>query len=115
MLSSSPGITIALVALGCGFQNGLSSNYKGTILRTTHLTGIFTDLGVALGMRVRGHGVDSIKIAIPALLSLFFILGSVFSTIMYFKKLNVLFIAGVSYILTGISWTYIKHKILRIQ
>jgi uncharacterized membrane protein YoaK (UPF0700 family) len=114
LLKSSPSVAIAFVALGCGFQNGLSNNYKGIILRTTHLTGLFTDLGVALGMKVRGHGIELIKILIPFLLSLFFVIGSVVSTVMYLSKFDVLFISGITYIVIGVSWSFIKHKILKL-
>jgi|GEM_PF-5134493 len=38
----------------CGFQNALATHY-GLVLRTTHVTGLLTDLGTNLGMRLRGH------------------------------------------------------------
>lgn len=39
----------ALAAVGCGLQNAMSSNYRGLVIRTTHMTGTFTDLGVLIG------------------------------------------------------------------
>ena len=44
-------------ALGCGMQNALATNYRGLNLRTTHMTGIVTDIGVLLGLRARGHRI----------------------------------------------------------
>ena len=33
----------------CGLQNALATTYSGAVIRTTHLTGIFTDLGIMMG------------------------------------------------------------------
>ena len=50
---------VLLAALACGIQNGMASSYYGMIIRTTHVTGIVTDLGVLAGHRLRGHRVSS--------------------------------------------------------
>jgi len=44
---------INFVAVGAGMQNGLASSYAGAVVRTTHVTGIVTDLGVMLGHALR--------------------------------------------------------------
>ena len=54
LVPAYPLAGIALAAFGCGIQNSLASSYRGIILRTTHLTGLITDFGVALGMKARG-------------------------------------------------------------
>jgi uncharacterized membrane protein YoaK (UPF0700 family) len=36
-------------AMGSGLQNGLTTKYSGNVLRTTHMTGTATDLGILLG------------------------------------------------------------------
>mmetsp|Transcript_26408 Transcript_26408/g.42320 ORF Transcript_26408/g.42320 Transcript_26408/m.42320 type:complete len:429 (+) Transcript_26408:86-1372(+) len=41
-----------LVALACGLQNGIASSYSGAAIRTTHYTGIVTDVGLILGRHV---------------------------------------------------------------
>lgn len=45
-----------VAAVACGLQNGMFSNYRGMVLRTTHMTGTLTDLGVLLGRRDYRHG-----------------------------------------------------------
>ena len=52
---------VAVAALACGIQNGMASSYYGLIIRTTHVTGIITDLGVLLGQRLRGARIDAWK------------------------------------------------------
>ncbi len=55
----------------CGLQNALATTYSGAIVRTTHVTGIFTDLGIMLGAIFRGKALDKRK----AKLFLFIIFG----------------------------------------
>ena len=42
-----------LLALACGLQNGMATSYSGAVVRTTHMTGIVTDLGMMVGQWVR--------------------------------------------------------------
>lgn len=48
-----------LTAVACGMQNALASNFSGAVLRTTHMTGVVTDLGILLGQAIRGVQVDA--------------------------------------------------------
>lgn len=57
----------------CGLQNALVTTYSGAVVRTTHLTGIFTDLGLMIGARLRGRQFDRRK----ALLFLLIVAGFV--------------------------------------
>ena len=43
-------------ACACGLQNAMASTYSGTVVRTTHITGMFTDLGIFLGHELPGQG-----------------------------------------------------------
>lgn len=47
-----------LAAAACGLQNAMTATYSGALVRTAHLTGMFTDLGVFLGHRLRGLPVE---------------------------------------------------------
>ncbi len=38
-----------LAAAACGLQNAMFSNYRGMVMRTSHMTGTLTDLGVLIG------------------------------------------------------------------
>jgi uncharacterized membrane protein YoaK (UPF0700 family) len=44
-----------LVAMANGVQNGVSSMYSANLIRTTHLTGTTTDIGLLLGQYFRGN------------------------------------------------------------
>ncbi|SEL02952.1 Uncharacterized membrane protein YoaK, UPF0700 family [Atopomonas hussainii] len=72
-----------LASLACGLQNGMTTTYSGALLRTTHVTGIFTDLGIMLGQRLRGQRADRRRIWLYLLLASGFIVGGVLGTLSY--------------------------------
>ena len=42
----------------CGLQNAMITTFSGAVVRTTHMTGIITDLGIMIGARLRGEYFD---------------------------------------------------------
>jgi uncharacterized membrane protein YoaK (UPF0700 family) len=49
----NPGFLPAvLCAMACGLQNGMCTMHFGAVVRTTHVTGLCTDLGLTLGRMV---------------------------------------------------------------
>ncbi|WP_373079230.1 YoaK family protein [Zhongshania sp.] len=62
-------------SLACGLQNALASTYSGAVVRTTHVTGIFTDLGLMLGAKLRGKPFDERKAILFILIIIGFVLG----------------------------------------
>ena len=66
-------------AIANGIQNGVSSMYSANLLRTSHLTGTTTDIGLFLGMALRGNRTNNWKLYILILIGLAvsFWLGSI--------------------------------------
>lgn len=64
-----------LASAACGLQNGMVSTYSGASIRTTHVSGLFTDLGTMLGARLRGQAIDARKGILFLLLIAGFVLG----------------------------------------
>jgi len=62
-------------AMAAGMQNAMASMYSGAIIRTTHLTGVLTDLGVLIGHRLRGFPSEPLKIKLLITLIVAFVLG----------------------------------------
>lgn len=112
-LPRHPVLGIGFAAFGCGIQNALASHYRGLILRTTHLTGMFTDMGITLGMRLRGYDVPTWKIAVPAWLICSFFMGGVSAAWMHFAGYKAMVLAGGAYCLAGILWSISKHALSR--
>jgi uncharacterized membrane protein YoaK (UPF0700 family) len=50
------------LSMSCGLQNAMTSSYCGLIIRTTHVTGLVTDIGVMFGHWVRHRQVQAWKI-----------------------------------------------------
>lgn len=61
----------------CGLQNAMVSTYSGTVIRTTHVSGMFTDLGISLGHALRGLAVDKPRLKMCFLVISGFLLGGV--------------------------------------
>lgn len=58
-------------AFACGLQNALSTTYSGMVVRTTHMTGICTDIGNVLGQSFRRDTKAELwrlKVLIPLLI-----------------------------------------------
>lgn len=75
LLQGRIGGTLPL-AMAAGLQNALATSYSGAIVRTTHVTGIFTDIGIVLGGWLRGQRPDGRKLTLLGTLGGAFILGS---------------------------------------
>lgn len=53
ILPRAPLAGMALAATAAGLQNAFASAYRGMVVRTTHATGIVTDLGLLAGAAIR--------------------------------------------------------------
>ena len=96
----------------CGVQNALFTTYSGAVLRTTHVTGVFTDLGLMIGQRLRGGEFDKRKALLFLLIISGFLTGGIVGAGLYsFMQFNaLLFPAGLSFILALVYWLYAKKK-----
>ena len=55
-------LALPSVSMACGLQNAMSSSYCGLMIRTTHVTGIVTDIGVMLGHWLRHRQIEGWKL-----------------------------------------------------
>ena len=62
-----------LASMSSGLQNGMTTKYSGSIIRTTHLTGAATDIGLTLGRMAIGDNKDSwkLQVLVPIFFSFF--------------------------------------------
>lgn len=72
---------LPLAALACGMQNGMANGFFGTVIRTTHLTGIFTDIGVMVGHWVRRHRFPPWRFALLGSIAVAFIVGGILGAV----------------------------------
>ncbi len=107
-----PKYALLWASAAMGIQNAMVSHYKGTIIRTTHLSGVLTDLGLALGYLFKGLSVEKRRVTLHLLILFGFIMGGMIATIIHpYLQLNAFLIpAGLSLNLSLIYWfIYFRH------
>jgi uncharacterized membrane protein YoaK (UPF0700 family) len=55
-------LALPAVSMACGLQNAMSSSYCGLMIRTTHVTGMMTDIGVMIGHWIRHRQIEGWKL-----------------------------------------------------
>jgi|SRR4249919_3975168 len=62
-------------AIACGLQNAMATTYSNAVVRTSHVSGMFTDLGIMLGHALRGMPVAQRRLGLCLLVITFFFAG----------------------------------------
>ena len=96
----------------CGLQNAMATVYSGSSIRTTHVSGLFTDLGIMLGVRLRGHPIDTRKMTLYLLLIVGFVAGGVLGALSYYAMqfMALLFPAGMALTL-ALLYEVFRHRL----
>ncbi len=92
-------------SMACGLQNALVTTYSGAVIRTTHITGIITDLGIMIGSRLRGVSFDRRLAILYLILISGFMLGGVVGAI-GFKTIGFSALIIPSAFAIGLAVTY---------
>jgi uncharacterized membrane protein YoaK (UPF0700 family) len=99
-----------LGAMACGLQNSLATSYSGAVIRTTHMTGIVTDLGIAFGHLLRGHRIELVRIRLLATLLAGFFIGGILGALSYEKiGYDTLFVPAAITGISGFAYMVYKH------
>lgn len=61
----------------CGLQNAMATTYSGSVVRTTHVSGMFTDLGIFIGHRLRGLPVNTRRLSLCLIIISGFLCGGI--------------------------------------
>ncbi len=105
--------SVLISSFAMGLQNGLFTNFSGAVVRTTHVTGLLTDVGLIIGHFIRGKEQTTdlwrLKVLVPLMIGFFCggFLGGICHTIfdhaaMYFPAV----ILGSA----GTFWTVVRIK-----
>ena len=65
-----------LASAACGLQNAMVATYSGSVIRTTHLTGIVSDIGSSIGNFFAGRGLAIAKISLQSSIFIAFVIGA---------------------------------------
>jgi uncharacterized membrane protein YoaK (UPF0700 family) len=115
-----PNVIACSLLFAMGLQNSLVTKISNASVRTTHLTGLFTDLGIEISQlffysetQKRTKLLASIKLRFTIIG--FFFIGGIIGGYFYQKiELNVLIIAGFILIL-GLIFDNLKLKIILLN
>lgn len=118
LMHHAPNILAYSLLFAMGLQNSLVTTLSNATVRTTHLTGLFTDLGIELSQLFFYHGQEqreklysSIKLRLTIIS--FFFLGGLLGGIFY-GKIGIYVLVFVSALLMiGLIYDDLKIKIKR--
>lgn len=117
LVDKNPNLLAFSLLFAMGMQNSLVTTISNATVRITHLTGLFTDLGIELSQlffytkneqKVKLYSSIKLRLTIISFFFLGGLLGGIFYTTL---KLYILAIAGILLII-GITSDYIKLKLL---
>ena len=100
-----------------GLQNSLVTKISNALVRTTHLTGLFTDLGIELSQLFFYKKIEERKklfstIKLRLRIIIFFFIGGIVGGILYpYLKLNALVLPAIILII-GLLYDNLKLKVL---
>lgn len=100
-----------------GMQNALVSIISGSVVRTTHLTGMFTDLGIDLSMllthKTVNQGVKG-RIILRLTIITFFLIGGIFGGIVFLRLGFHSFFIPAGILLIALFYDYFRVNITRM-
>lgn len=77
-------LTMFLLAVALGLQNGATTIYGNSIIRTTHMTGTLTDLGINIAHKlIAPNNTPTWKILIYVILLISFFIGSILGVVLF--------------------------------
>ncbi len=116
VVNNSDLIALSLL-FAMGLQNSLVTRISNAVVRTTHLTGLFTDLGIELSQIIFYKTPEQRKkltstISLRLRIISFFFIGGIIGGIFYsYLKLYILIIPAIILII-GLLYDYIKFKLI---
>ncbi|RAO78036.1 YoaK family protein [Dyella jiangningensis] len=114
LLHNASDLGLYLASMACGLQNAMVSTYSGATFRTTHLSGIFTDLGIYVGQRLRGLEVDRLRIQVCLLVASHFIAGAAAGALGFaLWQERVLLVPAAVTGTVGLGYTIYRHRMMR--
>lgn len=100
-----------LAAVAIGLQNAMATTYSGAVVRTSHVSGMFTDLGITLGHALRGLPVARRRLWLCVVIITSFLAGGIFGALAFGSfDYRALYIPATLTGVTGLSYALWKHR-----
>ncbi|GAA4807399.1 YoaK family protein [Olivibacter ginsenosidimutans] len=102
---------------GMGMQNAMVSMISGAVVRTTHLTGMFTDLGIDLATLFRQHQEQSSalkrRIVLKLAIIISFLLGGILGALLFNSVSFTAFFIPALILVLAMCYDFFRIKISR--
>ena len=120
MIKENPDIIAFSLLFSMGLQNALVTSISHSVIRTTHLTGLFTDMGIEFSQlffyKDRDHKIRLIKsIKLRLTIIWMFFGGGVVGGILYVTFGIRSLLLGSIILLCGLLFDYIKIRLLLLK
>ncbi len=115
-----PDLIACSLLFAMGLQNSLVTSISSANVRTTHLTGLFTDLGIELSQLFfykQKEQKDKLRTSIKLrlIIILFFFIGGIAGGVLYTRmELHSLFVVA-SLLVAGLIYDYLKFQVILIR
>lgn len=116
----NPNLLACLLLFAMGLQNALVTKVSDSVVRTTHLTGIFTDLGIELSeilfykTNVQKYRLKK-SIYLKLTIVLFFFIGGILGGILYsYLGIKVLFFASL-FLAAALLYDFLLYKLYSLK
>ncbi len=120
LIISNPNLIAFSLLFAMGLQNSLVTSISNAVIRTTHLTGLFTDLGIELSqlffyktIEQKKKLISSIKLRL-SIISFFFI-GGIIGGVFYTKVGIYTLLIGTIALILGLIYDDIKFKLISLK
>ncbi|WP_276499204.1 YoaK family protein [Pontibacter litorisediminis] len=103
-----------------GLQNALVTSISNAVVRTTHLTGLFTDLGIEVAQlfffrkqeqRQKLKGSIGLRLTIIS----FFFLGCIVGGFLFSFYATKTLLLAAAILIAGLVWDSVKYKVVRLK
>lgn len=120
MVANYPDLLACSLLFAMGLQNSLVTRISNATVRTTHLTGLFTDLGIELSqlffyrkpaLQQQLYSVIKLRLTIIS----FFFIGGIIGGLLYTSIQLWVLVLGAVALLFGLIYDIIKLKLILLQ
>lgn len=102
-----------LASAACGLQNAMVATYSGSVIRTTHLTGIVSDMGSAIGNALAGRYWLAAQFRLQAIIFTAFVIGAALGSVSFDRwQFDALLAASAWILVAALSyavWQWRQH------
>ena len=100
-----------LAAVAIGLQNAMATTYSGAVVRTSHVSGMFTDLGITLGHALRGLPVAKRRLWLCLVIVASFLTGGIVGALLFGQvQYRALYLPALLTGGTGLTYAVYRHR-----